>query len=550
MGRLSNLSVSKKLALGFAALLLLSLGVIGLSISRLNAVADATQQMLKSPIKTERLISDWARNVRASLTRATAIARSADNSLVDFFKDEQTQSSKESAEYMKAVQAEMDRPDEQALMADIEVLRKNYLQTRDEIFALKKEGKNDEAIKLLEEKYTPQTGQYLSKVQALLMEQRKQVDQFAADIDANRQASNLLLMALGVVGLLMGGLFTWLLAGTITKPLIQATDTAERVASGDLSTAIHITSNDEVGRLLASLQKMQTSLITVVGNVRRGSDALALASNEIAQGNQDLSSRTESQASALQQTAASMTQLGSTVRQNADNAMQANQLAQSASTIAVQGGDMVSDVVGTMRGIHEASKKIGDIIGVIDSIAFQTNILALNAAVEAARAGEQGRGFAVVASEVRALAGRSAEAAKEIKSLIGNSVEWVEKGTNQADQAGQIMQDVVSSIKRVTDIVAEISAASTEQSAGVEQVGSAVASIDQTTQQNAALVEEMAAAAASLRSQAGELVQAVGVFKLSASDKVHSAITAVIPAPKRLLAVAKPAGGGDAWETF
>ncbi|MBT0571760.1 MCP four helix bundle domain-containing protein [Curvibacter sp. CHRR-16] len=287
-----------------------------------------------------------------------------------------------------------------------------------------------------------------------------------------------------------------------------------RVADGDLSQSITVTEGAQAS-VLAAMSRMQDSLIQVVSKVRTSSDSVANASAEIASGNQDLSSRTESQASALEETAASMEELGSTVRQNADSSSQANQLAQNASNVATQGGQVVSQVVQTMRDIHTSSQKIADIIGVIDGIAFQTNILALNAAVEAARAGEQGRGFAVVASEVRALAGRSAEAAKEIKTLISTSVEKVEQGSTQVDQAGQIMQEVVSSIRRVTDIVGEISAASAEQSAGVSQVGEAIGSIDQTTQQNAALVEEMAAAAASLKSQANELVQAVGVFKLN-----------------------------------
>jgi methyl-accepting chemotaxis protein len=259
---------------------------------------------------------------------------------------------------------------------------------------------------------------------------------------------------------------------------------------------------------------MQASLMSVVSNVRANSESVATASAQIAQGNQDLSQRTEEQASALQETAASMEQLSSTVKQNADNARQANQLAQGATGVAVKGGEVVSQVVTTMKGINDSSKKIADIISVIDGIAFQTNILALNAAVEAARAGEQGRGFAVVASEVRNLAGRSAEAAKEIKQLITASVERVEHGTALVDQAGETMTEVVGAIQRVTDIMGEISAASIEQSAGVSQVGEAVSQMDQVTQQNAALVEESAAAAESLKSQARALVQAVAFFNL------------------------------------
>ncbi len=293
-----------------------------------------------------------------------------------------------------------------------------------------------------------------------------------------------------------------------------AANITQRIAQGDLTVDIPLQSNDQ-SSLLYAIKTMRDSLSVIVGQVRTGSEGVATASAEIAQGNNDLSARTESQASALEETAASMEELSSTVSQNADNARQANQLAMSASTVAVQGGEVVAQVVDTMKGINDSSRKISDIISVIDGIAFQTNILALNAAVEAARAGEQGRGFAVVASEVRSLAGRSAEAAKEIKTLINDSVQRVEQGSALVDQAGTTMKDVVQSIRRVTDIMAEISAASSEQSAGVSQVGEAVTQMDQATQQNAALVEEMAAAASSLKSQAHELVDTVAVFKLA-----------------------------------
>jgi len=296
----------------------------------------------------------------------------------------------------------------------------------------------------------------------------------------------------------------------------DAASVALRIGSGDLTQDIHLQAKNSKS-LMAAMKSMQANLTQVVLAVRNGSDAVATASSEIAHGNHDLSARTEQQASALEETAASMEELGATVKQNADNARQASQLAMNASTVARQGGEVVNQVVQTMRGINASSQKIADIIGVIDGIAFQTNILALNAAVEAARAGEQGRGFAVVASEVRSLAGRSAQAAREIKDLIGASVERVEQGNQLADQAGATMTEVVNAIRRVTDIVAEISAASSEQSAGVSQVGEAVTQMDQATQQNAALVEQMAAAASGLQSQAQDLVGTVEQFKLSAS---------------------------------
>nr|WP_315491967.1 methyl-accepting chemotaxis protein [uncultured Rhodoferax sp.] len=398
----------------------------------------------------------------------------------------------------------------------------------------------------------------------------------AASKDASKATLlALLVMVAGAAIGMAGGIW---LSRQIVLPLAGAVELADKVAHGQLNNTIDIQGKDEIAALLRSLNEMQGSLAKLVRNVRQGSESVATASAEIAQGNNDLSARTEQQASSLEETAASMEELGSTVRQNADSARQANQLAQSASSVAVQGGVVVDQVVETMKGINESSRKIADIISVIDGIAFQTNILALNAAVEAARAGEQGRGFAVVASEVRSLAGRSAEAAKEIKSLIGASVERVEHGTSLVDQAGSTMKEVVDSIKRVTDIMGEISAASGEQSAGVQQVGEAVTQMDQATQQNAALVEEMAAAASSLKSQAQDLVQVVAAFKIDESSLGSMARAAPAPTraptatPKRapakaapkLAAVATalpkpaattrakptPAGGDDDWETF
>ena len=323
-----------------------------------------------------------------------------------------------------------------------------------------------------------------------------------------------IISALQLLGLLVALTLAVAFVRSITGPVGEAVTVARAVADGNLRIDVPVRGSNELGQLMQALEDMRVHLSHVVGQVLQGSESLATASAEIAQGNNDLSARTEQQASALEQTAASMEELGATVKQNADNARQANQLALSASTVAVRGGEVVGQVVQTMKGINESSRKIADIITVIDGIAFQTNILALNAAVEAARAGEQGRGFAVVASEVRLLAGRSADAAKEIKSLISASVERVEQGTGLVDQAGSTMTEVVSAIKRVTDIMGEISAASSEQSLGVSQVGEAVTQMDQATQQNAALVEEMAAAADGLRSQAGQLVHTVAVFKL------------------------------------
>ncbi len=439
-------------------------------------------------------------------------------------------------------------PEEKKLADEFLALRKSYAfegltPAGDALRA----GKPEEALKVYEEKISPIAPKVQGALNKLLHLQSDIAKQEYVAAASRYETIRVVAISFIIAGLVFAVLFGLALVRGIKLSLKQAIDNANAVAQGDLSTNIRVDGKDEVAQLLQSLSTMQDSLVKVVASVRQGSESVSTASSEIAQGNSDLSARTESQASALEETAASMEELSSTVKQNADNARQANQLAQSASTVAVQGGEVVAQVVDTMKGINDSSRKINDIISVIDGIAFQTNILALNAAVEAARAGEQGRGFAVVAGEVRSLAGRSAEAAKEIKTLITDSVQRVEQGTALVDQAGNTMTEVVSSIRRVTDIMGEISAASTEQSAGVAQVGEAVTQMDQATQQNAALVEEMAAAASSLRSQAQDLVQTVAVFKLNPQDSqaTHRTASAApvvhAPAPKQVAAAAKPA---------
>jgi methyl-accepting chemotaxis protein len=342
-----------------------------------------------------------------------------------------------------------------------------------------------------------------------------------------------------VIGLAFAAVLGWLLVRAIVRPLEEAVKIAGAVAQGDLTQHIDVRSNDETGRLMGALRDMNDSLVEIVTRVRAGTDTMATASGEIAAGNLDLSSRTEQQAASLEETASSMEELTSTVRQNADNARQANILAGSASQIAGKGGAVVAQVVETMGGINTSAGKIVDIIAVIDGIAFQTNILALNAAVEAARAGEQGRGFAVVAGEVRNLAQRSASAAKEIKSLIDDSVGKVQHGTALVDQAGATMKEIVESVSRVTDIMAEISAASQEQNAGIEQVNVAIVQMDQTTQQNAALVEQASAAAQSLQQEAATLARTVGAFRIAGSAGVLEAPVAAA-APAAVKATARP----------
>ena len=384
-----------------------------------------------------------------------------------------------------------------------------------EITRLGSTGQREAAIAMINDQCRPLLKELITNLNNLTGKSKNLAKEYVEISHKKAQTLRITMLAISVGVVVVAIALSLLTIRSIVTPLNQATAATERFAQGDLSNTLNARGDDEISKLLRSLESMRQNLTGLVSSVRQGAESVSTASAEIAQGNQDLSARTENQASALEQTAASMEELGSTVKQNADNARQANQLAQNASSVALQGGQVVTQVVDTMRGISDSSKKIADIINVIDGIAFQTNILALNAAVEAARAGEQGRGFAVVAGEVRSLASRSAEAAKEIKSLITDSVQRVEHGSSLADQAGSTMNEVVTAIRRVTDIMGEISAASSEQSSGVAQVGEAVTQMDQATQQNAALVEQMAAAASSLRSQAQDLVQGVSAFKLA-----------------------------------
>jgi methyl-accepting chemotaxis protein len=512
---MKNLSIGRKLSLGFALVLSLVTLITAISLWRLHATGQATQELMSTLLVKERMLSDWTNVVNAGVRRTMAIAKSRDNSLVAFFAEDQTNSTKQSSGFQEALAKLVSSDEEKKLFDDLAAVRRNYIAKRDQVTQLKKDGGYDEAEQRLTQDFVPAAKEYLGALQALMAYQRKVMDERSLEVVRVNTASQTGLLVLGLVTLLAGGLVAWRVTRSITSPLQEALRAAQGVAKGDLTTRLVVTSTDEVGILVQALKDMQSNLVEVVGHVRSNAESVSTASSEIAHGNADLSERTEHQASALEQTAATMDELSSTVRNNADNARQASQLAVGASEVAAKGGVVVGQVVDTMKAINNSSKKIADIIAVIDGIAFQTNILALNAAVEAARAGEQGRGFAVVAGEVRSLAQRSAEAAKEIKTLIVSSVEQVEQGSSLVDQAGSTMSDIVTAIQRVSDIVGEISTASAEQSTGVSQVGQAVSQLEQTTQQNAALVEESAAAAESLKVQAAQLVQAVAVFKLA-----------------------------------
>ncbi|WP_394778818.1 methyl-accepting chemotaxis protein, partial [Undibacterium sp.] len=416
--------------------------------------------------------------------------------------------------------------------------REKYSAARNNTIKLLNEGNKEEASAFMLKDLAPVQSEYFAQVDKMVAYQADMMRKDSEHAMTQARNADILMLSLSAIAVLLAVAIGVFITRSITRPINNAVDVAESVAGGDLTRQIHVTSTDETGRLLGALKSMNDNLQRIVSQVRAGTDTIATASSQIAVGNLDLSSRTEEQASSLEETASAMEELTSTVRQNADNARQANQLAASASEVAITGGDVVGQVNQTMSSINDSSKKIVDIIGVIDGIAFQTNILALNAAVEAARAGEQGRGFAVVASEVRNLAQRSASAAKEIKTLIGDSVEKVETGSKLVQHAVKTMDEVVASVQRVTDVLIEISSASNEQSTGIEQINLAITQMDEVTQQNAALVEEAAAASQSLQDQASNLVEVVSIFKLDGAHK-HAANRA----PTRLATAnrAKPA---------
>ncbi|NVO04901.1 MAG: HAMP domain-containing protein [Rhodoferax sp.] len=517
------MKLSLKLPLAFAASLVLLLAGALFGIWKLNAAVDTYEVDVLHEVAAHRKSADISAHFSVAIQEwKNTVLRGSDPADQEKYWNSHLKEMDE----VRAGIAELDKmvddkSEAQALVTKLRTSMESAQAGYKSAFAAYKEAAND-----------PVAGDKAAKgkdreAATTLNELRKVLAKSEADtaVVASEGAKSATRIALGVMLIItvvavLGSIW---LSRQIVGALQQAVNLADKVAHGDLSSQVDVQGSDEIAELLRSLKTMQDNLMGLVTKVRQGSESVANASSEIAHGNNDLSARTEQQAAALEQTASSMDELGSTVNHSADNARQASQLATNASSVAVRGGEVVGQVVETMKGINDSSRRIADIISVIDGIAFQTNILALNAAVEAARAGEQGRGFAVVASEVRALAGRSAEAAKEIKALIGASVGRVEHGSTLVDQAGATMNEVVAAIRRVTDIVGEISAASTEQSSGVAQVGQAINQIDQATQQNAALVEEMAAAASGLKGQAADLVQAVAVFKLQAGDVPRAA---------------------------
>ena len=518
MAFFNDLKISAKLLVGFVLLLILTAFIGIFSIYELSSVNHSATE----------LGTNWMPSVQAALGMKERISRIRSQEAQLVFAENQEEVDKYLGRVKEAITGLKENeavygnlisePEERKLYAEYTKNVGDYLQISDKMAALKKADNSEEAVALLRGES--------SKVNSKL---REIVDKIVKiNVDGGTLAyqssirvyehSRTLIVILLLVSLVIGFVLAFMLAGIVARPLQYAVKVAQTVAAGDLSSHIEVRSKDETGLLLQALKDMNGSLMAVVSQVRKGTDQITFASTEIAQGNMDLSNRTENQASSLEETASSMEEITSTIQHNADNARQANQLSHSATEVAQRGGHVVSQVVDTMGSINESSKKIVDIIAVIDGIAFQTNILALNAAVEAARAGEQGRGFAVVASEVRNLAQRSAGAAKEIKELINDSVDKVAEGSRLVDQAGSTMSEVVESVKRVSDIISEITAAGLEQSAGISQINDAVTEMDTLTQQNAALVEQAAAAATTLQEQAQQLTEVVSVFKLDGDE--------------------------------
>ncbi|TFW28122.1 methyl-accepting chemotaxis protein [Massilia horti] len=511
---MKNLKIGQRLTLGFGTILALLVVVVW---SGLTGMA-ATNDLLATVVKVNNVSLDAATDMRDAQRMLSIGVR--DMILLSTHEELAAQSDSIKQAWKDYDSAEgvintMTKDDQtRALLKKVAAARASAAPLLAETLDLGRQNRNDEAGHLLRERVVPAMKAWAKALKELGDEQGVRNNEDYVTSERHYAHSRLLLGGVGLAAVLIAIAVGWQITRSITRPLKEAVRIAQTVATGDLTSRIDVHSKDETGQLLQALKEMNAALQNIVGQVRGGTDTIAAASSQIASGNLDLSSRTEQQAGALEETASSMEELTGTVKQNADNARQANQLAESASSVARRGGAVVNEVVSTMSAIHASADKIADIIGVIDGIAFQTNILALNAAVEAARAGEQGRGFAVVASEVRSLAQRSAAAAKEIKTLIDDSVEKVDQGSRLVNQAGTTMDEIVTSVRRVTDIMGEIAAASREQESGIEQINRAIVEMDAVTQQNAALVEQASTAAQALQEQSARLAGVVAVFRL------------------------------------
>ncbi|HUH86823.1 MAG TPA: methyl-accepting chemotaxis protein [Pusillimonas sp.] len=511
---MNKFNIGTRLAFGFSLLLLLLATLAAIGVWRINGSSNIAANVISDRLPVERVMSEWYQATSLNAVRTIAAGKIDDPYMRHDIEKAMEQTSAEIQRLQDQLAETLDEPGEIALFKKVLERRTEYRDKRNAAFQARIVGDNQTANNFFENELEKLLAAYTGSVQDLLQFERKLIDDQAVELyDANNMGMTLL-VALTIVALLIGVFMSFTITRSITLPLRRAVDFAATVSSRDLTATIEVSGRDETSRLLEALKQMNDNLQSVVSDVLSGAGSIASAAEQIAAGNVDLSSRTEEQASSLAETAATMEELTATVRQNADHAKVASGLADSAVQVAVKSGEVVAQVVESMGAINESSKHIADIINVIDTIAFQTNILALNAAVEAARAGEQGRGFAVVASEVRALAQRSASAAREIKGLIDTSVARTAEGNRQVTEAGERMRETVAGIRRVTDIMSEITAASQEQSVGIDQVNQAVSEMDQATQQNAALVEEAAAAAGSLQDQSAKLARLVATFKI------------------------------------
>ena len=529
--QLDNIRVSRKLWLAFLGLMVAMAVVSGIAQNRANTVMSKALDAIVDIDGRLAEVIRWRGATGTANLMVHGIAVTTDEALEKQLGAQLKDAIAGIGKIQEGIMAGISDPEDQAAMDKIQEIRKRVLAGVGKIRELRGAGDIAGSQRFVKEEFTALINQYEGAQDEFIAQLDRRRGVVRAEATAQRVRSGVLSAITALVVFGVGALLAGWLVRSITKPLQHAVDTANAIAAGDLTRELQSTRKDELGQMLRALNDMSARLRGVVGEVRQGVDSVSSASIQIANGNHDLSARTEQTAANLEETASSLEELTATVTQSADTARQANQLAGTAAQAAARGGEVVGQVVTSMQQITESSRKISDIIGVIDGIAFQTNILALNAAVEAARAGEQGRGFAVVASEVRNLAGRSAEAAKEIKTLIGKSVENVESGSEQVAQAGKTMDEIVSSVRRVSDLIGEITASSSEQRDGIAQVNQAVANLDQMTQQNAALVEESTAAAASMRDQAQRLAEVVAVFNVGATSRAAPMPPAPAPRP-------------------